>query len=367
MNREIIINRSSMDLSKHQLFKHISDILKHESSANSTQVIFSLNKQHKQVSDLTMNKLCRIFIHTESDVNLKLSTLKAIDALINNGEKVTNLCIKVLETALNDEKFEEVAAEIFLKTNSELNQTSTNYTVNDCHNFLLWQSFDILEKSSRNGIRLQDKSLFHLINLASRVSVKERIKIMKIFKNLSENLQISNSGILILSFLENSLSDSELAIQKLAINSLKNIIDYKPTKTFFNNLDKILEHHPLKQLLKQSLKVSVQKFLHIIHVMLSVDRHACDFQSKPVDLICRELLCHHLLAHIKNHDDYDKLSEFKFYLNLTKLEKHFKNENFSIFCDDILLFFIENDEQLKLNEINNMILSMSLNFYDTSN
>jgi hypothetical protein len=49
------------------------------------------------------------------------------------------------------------------------------------------------------------------------------------------------------------------------------------------------------------------------------------------------------------------------------LEKNFKNETFSMFGDDILLFFIENDEQLNLNTISNIILSMSLNFYDIFN
>lgn len=368
MNREIIINHllaNTMDLPKQQLLKYTSNILKNELSENPTKVITNINKEVEKFSDLTMNRLCSFFI-CNYDADSKLSRLRAIDFLISNGQKVTHFCIKALEIALSDKRFELLVSEIFVKMSSELNEPSINHTVNEN----LLKSIDILEKYSRNNIRLQDISLIQITKLAPIVSVKERIKIMRIFKNLSESSQISNFEIIIINFLENSLSDSELAVQKLTINTLKNITGYKPSKIFFSNLDKILQNHPLKYLLKKYLKVSVQQFLHIIHVLVSVDRNAfdiSDIESKPIDLICRELLCHHLLAHVKNHDDYDKLSEFKFYLNLTKLEKNFKNETFSMFCDDILLFFIENDERLKLNEINNIILSMSLNFYEISN
>ena len=371
--------RNNVDTSKNQIFKFIDDFLNYETSENAFKIILALNKQQqKPVADITLRRLYK-FIIEDNDSNTKFYTVQAVNGMISNGLKVTDACLKVVEIALKLktlEKIVDVAAEIFVKIDRDkecenLRKLSSTISMKmdrkedkKCLNLL--KNFYVTEdlvKSSQKEHKLKDIPLKQLIKIASNIESEQRIKIMTIFRNLSENSQIIYSEKLIVSFLEDSVSDSDTKIQKLAVNALKYVIDYKPTKVFFSNLDKILGKNPFKFLLKQYLNTSVQNFLHIVHVILTVEKsNISGIESKSIYLISRELLCNHLLNCIKKHDEYDKYCEFKFYLNLAKLENYYSSNeylNLNLYLDEILLLFIENHQKLTLKQINSILISMT--------
>jgi hypothetical protein len=322
-----------------------------------------------KLSKNTLDSFLLILSNPKENIELLNSILFIIeDAITSNRLESESNLMRALNQLIKEGKiYKARLVQILSLQNESIPQEVLNNFENDLaldENFDY--SIDILSKSTQNGLSLSEKTLNHLLEVSSKsLDANKTIKIMKIFKTLSENLQLSNKNVTIIDYLENSFMIQNLEIQKLALNALKYISNYKPTKRFFENLAKIIVSHPLKNLIENILanlsKVSIQKLLHVIHVSLTVQYSLIDIQSKPINLFCRELLCNDLLNRIKTHDKYDELAKFKFYSNLAKLEDFFKYEDFSIFRDEIILFLIEIQENLKLNEINNILMLIKTN------
>ena len=323
-----------------------------------------------KLSKNTLDSFLLILSNPKENIELLNSILFIIeDAITNNRLDSESNLMSALNQLIKEGKiYKARLIRILNLQNESIPQEVLNNFENDIvldENFDY--SIDILLKSTQDGLSLSDKTLNHLVRISSNknLDANKNIKIMKIFKNLSENLKLSSKNVSIIDYLENSFMIQNLEIQKLALNALKYISNYKPTKRFFENLAKIVVSHPLKNLIEHVLanlsKISIQKLLHVIHVSLLVQYSLLEIQSKPINLLCRELLCTDLLGRIKTHDEYDELEKFKFYSNLAKLEDYFKYEDFSIFRDEIILFLIEIQENFKLNEINNILMLIKTN------
>jgi hypothetical protein len=363
-----IANYSQIDKAKLEIIKFENIALKLQNiQLKNDQVInlleeFSNNyfSNHLKLSKNSLDSfLLRLSIQKEN-IELLNSILFIIeDAFINSRLNCESNLMSALNEHIKDGRLNKTRlVQILSLQNESIPQEVLTNFENDV---ILDENFDILIKSTQNGLCLSEKTLNHLIKTSSNnLDAHKTIKILKIFKNLSENLKFSKENVSIIDYLENSINTQNPEIQRLALNALKYISNYKPTKRFFENLAKIILSHPLKNLIEYVLtnfsKVSIQKFLHVIHVSLTIQYSQIDIQSKPINLMCRELLCTDLLGRIKNHDEYDELTKYKFYSNLVKLEDYYKYEDFSIFRDEIILFLIEIQENFKLNEINNILM-----------
>jgi hypothetical protein len=283
---------------------------------------------NQKIPSTLVDRLSYLFRESQLNKNCLIKIIKNIS--INNQELITQEIV----------------------TNTEQNLSSDSYS--------------ILLKGTQNGCQLKQETIENFTTILAKqdnTNINQRLNIIEILKNLAANTQTLNDDVI--KCLENALIENNDIIQKQILNVLKHVKNYKPSANFFKYLQQILEQHPLElqigNILEKSLKLPIQVTLHIVHIFLVAEYIQQDISEKPLELMCRELLCSDLLARINKHNRYDALNQFEFCSNLTDLEDYFHFPSHCLERDEILIFLIENCSKFTLKTINDILLLIKTN------
>ncbi|CAF1339755.1 unnamed protein product, partial [Didymodactylos carnosus] len=323
-----------------------------------------------KLSTNTMESFEYILKNPLESVDIGETILYIIELAVQNGQKMSSQLIDALSYSIKQGQLNKNRLIGIMKIISNSNQDLITQEIfaNSEQDLLenLTDSYSIFIKGTQNGCKLTKNTIEHLATILEtkdKTNVNERLNMIQIFKNLAANTETFDEKTI--RCLENRLNDNDVTIQKLILNTLKYLPNYKPSPVLFQYLKNVLEELPTKLhieiILEKCLTLRIQDALHIIHMLLISEYVHEDIHDKPVHLICRDILCSDLLFRIYEHDKYDEVTQFKFYSNLNELEDYFRFPSHCLERDEILIFLIENHSNFTLNDINEILLMIKTN------